>query len=84
MAEITDDIVRYLEGELGIDTAEVDVDAELFSTGIIDSFSLISLVNFIEERFAIRVGPLDVSLANFDTLGRMTAYIERSGGVAGS
>jgi acyl carrier protein len=65
-----------MEQELGIDTSEIDHDTLLFSTGVIDSFSLVSLLTFVEVKYEFRIGPTDVNLANFDSLGRMLAYIE--------
>ena len=40
-------IMDFLERELGVDTAPLDGDTPLVSDGIIDSFSLMSLVTFV-------------------------------------
>lgn len=73
-------IMDFLERELGVDTAPLDGDTPLVSDGIIDSFSLMSLVTFVEERFRLRVGMLDINLANFDSLNRMERYIAGAAG----
>lgn len=71
-------ITTFMDQDLGIDTKDLTLDTPLFSEGIIDSFSLVSLVIFVEETFALRVGALDVNLANFDSLDRIARYIEIS------
>lgn len=78
MPSVIECIAQYLDEELGVDLADIDEATPLFSEGIIDSFSLMSLVAFVEEAFGFRVGALDVNLANFDSLGRIARYIEVS------
>lgn len=81
MSEIIDKLKEYMREELEIDTADLETNTALFSTGIIDSFSLVSLLTFVETTFDFRIGPTDVNLANFDSLERMLAYIERQNNV---
>lgn len=70
-------LLNYLQTELGVETAALQDEQPLFSAGVIDSFSLVSLLAFIEEQCGIRVRPDDVTLENFDSLARMTAYVAR-------
>jgi acyl carrier protein len=76
VSEITDGITTFMSEELGIDCADLAPDSLLFSSGIIDSFSLVSLLSFIEETHQFRIGATDVNLDNFDSLERMLAYIK--------
>lgn len=78
MALTRDDIITALRTELGVNTDGVDESTPLFSGGLIDSFSLVSLMLFLETRGGISVQPMDVTLENFDTVGRMLAYVERT------
>lgn len=71
-------IKAFIDSELGVDMGAVEQDTPLFSEGIIDSFTLISVVMFIEETYALKVGRLDINLANFDSLSKMARYIEAS------
>jgi len=80
MSEIIDQLKGFLEEELDIEAGDLELDTPLFSGGIIDSFSLVSLLKFVETTFELRVGPTDVNLENFDSLGRMVTYIERCRG----
>lgn len=80
MSEIIDQLKGFLEEELEIEAGDLEQDTPLFSGGVIDSFSLVALLNFVETTFGFRIGPTDVNLANFDSLGRMATYIERCRG----
>ena len=80
MSAVAESIKEYMQNELDIETGELAPDTLLFSTGIIDSFSLVSLLTYIESTYGFRVGRTDVNLANFDSLDRMVAYIERCRG----
>jgi acyl carrier protein len=84
MALTRDDILTALRTELGVDTSGVDESTPLFSAGLIDSFSLVSLILFLETRGGISVQPMDVTLENFDSVGRMLAYVARVQNAASS
>ncbi len=69
-------IIDYLTEEL-LDGEDIDADTSLFRSQLLDSMGLTSLILFIEERFGIRVGPMDISYDNLDTVNLMLAFIER-------
>jgi acyl carrier protein len=70
------DLIDYLQKELGVDTSTIDESTLLFSTGIIDSFALVDLINFIEGRCGFRVNSMDVTLDNLDSIARILAYVD--------
>jgi len=72
-----DDLLEFLESDLGVDTAELDVDSPLFSSQLVDSFALVTLMMFLEREVGMRIAPADVNLDNMDTIGRMLAYVSR-------
>jgi acyl carrier protein len=80
MPEYTRKILEFMQQDLDIETSGLEPDSPLFSSGVVDSFSLVSLLTFIEEEFDIRVGPADVNLDNFDSLQRMIDYIASKAG----
>jgi acyl carrier protein len=51
--------------------------------GIIDSTGVLELLEFIEERFQIKVEDEDVIPDNLDSLDRLTDYVGRKLGHAG-
>lgn len=80
MSPTANQFMVFLRDELGIDVAGLTSEAPLFSSGLIDSFSLVTLLSYIEETFGFRVGPMDVSLDNFDSIDRITAYVAAMAG----
>lgn len=72
-----DNLLAFLEDDLGVDTDGVDADTPLFSSQLVDSFALVTLMMHLEREAGIRIAPADVNLDNMDTIGRMLAYVER-------
>jgi len=77
MSLSSEDIIRFLKTDLGVKIDNIDQETLLFSSGIIDSFSLISLLMFIETEGGVKVSPADVNLANFDSVARVRKFIGR-------
>jgi acyl carrier protein len=75
-----DTLRAFLADDLGVDTAEIAADTLLFSSGVIDSFALVSLMSFLETGCGISISPEEVNLDNFDSIERILAYVERAGG----
>lgn len=67
------DLLDYLQNDMSIDEA-LEEDSALFSTGLLDSVSMMNLILFIEQRSGAEVRPADVTLENFDTPARIVAY----------
>jgi len=74
----SEELLGFLRDELGVDTSDVDEHTPLFSSGVVDSFSLVSVLTFIETQTGVRVGAMDVTLDNFDSVKRILAFIERA------
>lgn len=72
-----DDIYELLSDELGIETGDIEPATLLFSEGIVDSFALVTMMMFVEERAGIRISPTDVNLDNFDNINRILAFAQR-------
>lgn len=70
-------IIEFLKSDLAIDVDDITDETPLFSSGIIDSFALVSLMTFIETEGGVRISPTDVNLANFDSISRINAYVSR-------
>lgn len=63
----------YLSDRAGVD-AEVTDDTPLFSSGLVDSFSLVEMIAFVEQQGGFRVDAWDVTLDHFDSIARILAY----------
>ena len=70
-------IVQFLRDDLGIDISAINDQTLLFSSGIIDSFAVINLVSHIENICGMRLNPLDVNLDNFDSVERITNFVQK-------
>lgn len=72
-----DHLLEFLESDLGVDIDGVDADTPLFSSQLVDSFALVTLMMYLEREARIRISPADVNLDNMDTIGRMLSYVTR-------
>jgi D-alanine--poly(phosphoribitol) ligase subunit 2 len=62
---------EYLEDEDVI----VDYDTPLISSGFIDSFSMVSLLVFLENRFEIRIPPHKATSDAFNTVNNIVDLV---------
>lgn len=74
MALTSASIIEFLEFDLGIDISDVTPETLIFSSGIIDSFALVTLLTFIETEEDIRIAPGDVTLQNLDSIERILRF----------
>ena len=54
----------------------LEADTPLVTSGIVDSAGVLEVVEFLEQRFSVRVSDQDVSLANCNTLRGLTALVK--------
>ena len=69
------ELKEFIAGMSQADKEEIGEEVSLLSTGLVDSLGLVHLVAFVEEKYGIRVGPMDLTPENFDTVSRIAAYI---------
>ena len=67
-------INEYVEED---DDIDVDLDTELISGGIVDSFSMVSLKRFLENKYEIQIPDADASPEAFDTVNSIAALVDR-------
>ena len=70
-------IVEFLQQEANINEDTLSTGTPLFSSGIVDSFSLVSLMSFIEDTGNFRISPADVTLDHFDSIDKIMAYVQQ-------
>lgn len=75
-SEIQELILSYLNNETGIDT-QPEIDTSLVDGGILDSFDIVALTTYLAATFKFKISPLEVNLENFDTVERISAFIDR-------
>ena len=72
---ILDYVIReYLEEE---DEREINESTRLISSGIVDSFSMVSLKRFVERKYAIRIPDAEATPEAFDTVQSIVALVRR-------
>jgi acyl carrier protein len=69
-------LLGYFKERLGVDTQGVDDATPLFSSNLLDSFSIVELMAFIESEAGIRMDAWDVTLDNLDSVERILKYVQ--------
>lgn len=59
-----------------VNSETMDYETDLFSTGHLDSFTIINLIQLLEERFEITFDYNDVQEKNFRTLNSLFHLLE--------
>jgi len=79
MDEMQKVILEYVEEEyLEDDDEELDVDTPLISGGIVDSFSMVSLKRFIENKYNITIPDDKATPEAFDTVTKICVLVKES------
>lgn len=71
------DLIEFLDSELGVETDDISSHTALFSSGLVDSFALVTLMMHLEQLGGFRINPGDVTLDNFDTIDKILAFVRR-------
>ena len=74
MALTRDSLVKFLSTKMGLDVEDITDDTLLFSSSLLDSFSMVDLIMFIEKEAGIKMSPTDVNLDNLDSIERIVGY----------
>ena len=79
MDELKDAILKYVIHEYldDDDADDVGYDTGLITGGIVDSFSMVSLKRFLENKYAISIPDADASPEAFDTVNSIAALVQR-------
>ena len=56
---------------------ELDTEAAIFSSGLLDSFAVTKVMCFLEDAFGVEISPGDASLEDFDSLRRILDLLDR-------
>ncbi|MTI46796.1 acyl carrier protein [Sporosalibacterium faouarense] len=61
-------IRRFITDNLILQDVEIDLDTELFNSGLIDSFALLDLVCYIEDEFNVKIKDYEIVENNANTV----------------
>ena len=78
MAEIKETILDYVKDEYldEDDDKEINFDTPLISSGIVDSFSMISLKRFLETKYNIQIPDSKATAEAFNTVNNIVKTVE--------
>jgi acyl carrier protein len=75
-AERRSAIRRHLQVDLALDLDAVDDETPLFSSGLVDSLSMLGFVSFLEGLVGRPIRPTDMTLENLDSVRRILGLLE--------
>ncbi|OQW94035.1 MAG: hypothetical protein BWK79_07985 [Beggiatoa sp. IS2] len=70
----------YLTNNLGVEIADIDDETPLFSSGLLDSFTMVDVIMFIEQEGGIKLNPTEVNLDNLDSVSKILRFVESRDG----
>jgi acyl carrier protein len=75
--QMVSDVIEFIRDEyLEDDSVEITEDTPLISSGIVDSFSMVSLKMYLEENYDIKMGDDEASTETFDTVRSICSMVE--------
>ena len=70
-------LIEYIIQNSGMSENEVNCNTPLFSSGILDSFTLTEVITLIEDESGIKMGITDIKLENLDSINRIINFVEK-------
>ncbi|MGD0612042.1 MAG: acyl carrier protein [Anaerolineales bacterium] len=77
MEDISSALNQYIATEIARQPQRVLAPEEpLITSGLIDSFHLVDLALFVEDRFGVHLDDAELNSQTFDTLAQLVALVE--------
>lgn len=70
------DLAAYISSDVSSGSDTVTADTDLVTSGMVDSLGVMRIVDWIEQRLAIRIDPGDVVIEHFESVGKIVEYLE--------
>jgi acyl carrier protein len=78
LEEMKDLVLNYIIKEfLEDEDKEITYDTPLISSGYVDSFSMVSLLVFLENKFKIKILPSKATPEAFDSVNKIIALVNQ-------
>ena len=74
MALTRETLIEYFKDKVGLDTSTIDDQTPLISSNLVDSFSMVELIAFMETEGGFKMGPTEINLDNLDSLQAIMAF----------
>lgn len=78
MSDVDGVIREHIRSEFLERTPDVEIDDEmnLIDAEIVDSLGIMLLVDWLQERFDVAIGPEEVTIDNFETVNAMAQLVQ--------
>ncbi len=77
MSELQTTIGEYISSKiLKQSKRQIRFDEPLISSGLVDSFSLVDLALFVEDKFGVHLDDTELNAQTFDTLDQLANLIQ--------
>jgi acyl carrier protein len=83
MALTKEKLVDHLVSQYAVEP-DVGDETALFSTGLLDSFCMVGVIAYMEKEMGQKLKLSEITLGNFDTIGRMIRFAEQKQGIGGA
>lgn len=82
---IVNTITQFIRNNflLGDQNKDLDVNVSLYETRIVDSTGVLEIVDFLEEKFEIKINDDELVPDNLDSIKKMSDFVKRKLGNAG-
>ncbi|MCJ7435547.1 MAG: acyl carrier protein [Anaerolineales bacterium] len=77
MEDMKDVILKYVTEEYADEDDKLTYSSPLISSGLVDSFSMVSLKRFLEVKYKISIPDEDASPEAFDTVDKIADLVKR-------
>jgi len=77
MDEMKETILKYVIEEYADEDSKITFETPLISSGLVDSFSMVSLKRFLEVRYKISIPDEDASPEAFDSVNKIAELVTR-------
>lgn len=77
MDDLKDVILEYVIAEYADEDDKVTYDTPLISSGLVDSFSMVSLKRFLEVKYKISIPDEEASPEAFDSVNKIAELVLR-------
>lgn len=78
---LTESIRRFIVDTFPLArTQRIGIDDRLLETGIVDSLGVLSLVGYLEGQYNVTIEDDDLVPENFQTIGRLAAFVQSKAG----
>lgn len=75
--DIQEALLDFITRNFMVEREEVDLEKSMIDEGIIDSFGLIEIATFMEEKFSMNVEDDDMTRENFGSVIKIVNFIHK-------